>query len=171
MKKFINKVIMPIVVLFCILISCLTGERILKTFMSFRQYEDVSQDKLNNSFLSVKLKSIDKIATNNSDKDYYIGELSDGKLVVLIKDGLSEEVLEENFNIKGIFLESPSGVNDIKNNMIDENEKNKYADNLSNYIIVISKNPYNLSVSTYVQCCLGILIIIGIFIIKIRKKF
>lgn len=168
MKKIINKIIIPIVILFCAVISSLNGMRIYKTFMGFRNYEGVEQEKLNNSYLTVSFKNINKLTTNHDDEEYYIGELYDGNFIVILKDKLYEEELETGVKLKGVFIKNANAVTNIKKNMIDEKEN--YCDNMMDYVVVITDNPYKLTISTYIQCSLAILVILGIIVLKIKKK-
>ena len=69
MIKFLKRVIISIIILFCAVISLLTGERIFKTFAGAINYMDCTEEQLNNRFLSVEFEEISPLAMNYYDRN------------------------------------------------------------------------------------------------------
>lgn len=169
MRKLMDKVVIPVIFLFCLIISGLTGERFIKNFLGFRNYAEIKEEKWNKSYLSVDFEEIQKITTEEGD--YYIGHLSDGKYVLVLKDALFLEEIQGSRQLKCLFVENKMAVDHVKSKIMDMNGMASDIDKLSRYILVVTHNPYNLTISTYIQFVVGVIVMVLIIAFKIKRKF
>lgn len=169
MRKFMDKVVIPVIFLFCLVISGLTGERIMKNFLSFRNYAEIKEEKWNNSYLSVDFEKIQKITAEEGD--YYIGHLSDGKYVLVLKDALFLPEIQGSRQLKCVFIDNKMAVDHVRSKITDMNGLESDIDKLSQYILVVKHNPYNLTISTYIQFVVGVIVMIIIMAFKIKSVY
>ncbi|MCM1466826.1 MAG: hypothetical protein NC086_01660 [Alistipes sp.] len=162
MKKWIFRLLDMVIVFFSLMILLFSAERVIWTIGGNKSYTEEKDGEKNRVFRTAEFTEITEFPIRYGDESmrFCIGRLTNGKRVVVMYTEDTENGLNINTGIKGLFIRD-KGTNEFFRSQIDEPE-------LADYCFYVNENPYRINGLSYVLCGLSVM---GLLYVIFKKFF